>query len=64
MGRKKKEPQAAVRYEVFTQEDPETGDVILPIPPELLERMGWSEGDTLEWKQADNGTWILSKETK
>lgn len=50
-----------VTYEVITQEDPETGDLILPIPQELLDRMGWVTGDQLEWKQAENGTWILSK---
>lgn len=64
MARKKKELTASVRYEVFTQEDPDTGDIILPIPPELLERLGWREGDTLEWKQADNGSWVLSREVK
>lgn len=50
-----------ITYEVTTQEDPETGDVILPLPPELLEKMGWKEGDTLDWKQSENGAWILSK---
>lgn len=64
MARKKKESKTPSRYEVFTQEDPETGDIILPIPQELLDRMGWREGDTLEWKQADSGAWVLSKEVK
>lgn len=64
MARRKKQLETQTRYEVFTQEDPETGDIILPIPPELLERMGWREGDTLQWSQADNGSWILSKEVK
>ena len=64
MARKKKEQVNNTRYEVITEEDPNTGDIILPIPPELLERMGWKEGDTLEWKQTDNGSWILSKEVK
>lgn len=53
-----------IRYEVITEEDPVTGDIILPIPTELLEKMGWSEGDTLEWKQADNGSWVLTKKVK
>lgn len=51
------------RYEVITQEDPETGDLILPLPQELLDRMGWKEGDNLEWKESTNGSWILSKAT-
>lgn len=48
-------------WEVITQEDPETGDLILPFPPELLVKMGWQEGDTLEWKQDTDGNWIISK---
>jgi hypothetical protein len=48
-------------YEVITQEDPETGELILPIPPELMKQMGWSEGDTLDFDQDDQGRWIISK---
>jgi len=43
------------------QEDPETGDAILEFPPELLEKAGWKEGDTLEWHDNNDGTWILKK---
>jgi len=49
------------QYEVMTQEDPETGELILPIPPELMKQMGWSEGDTLDFDQDDQGRWIISK---
>ena len=51
----------AFTYEVLTQEDPETGDLILPLPPELLAQMGWKEGDTLDWNQDDQGRWVISK---
>lgn len=61
MARKKKQEEQVLSWEVITQEDPETGEVILPIPPELLSRLGWKEGDQLEWKQAENGAWILSR---
>lgn len=30
-------------------EDPETGEVILPFPPELLAQMGWDCGDAIHW---------------
>ena len=50
-----------VSYEVITQEDPETGDLILPIPQELLDKMGWREGDEIEWKVDTEGRWVLSK---
>lgn len=50
-------------YEVITQEDPETGDVILPLPPELLEQVGWKEGDEIEWVEGKDGSWILQKKS-
>ena len=48
-------------YEVITQEDPETGELILPIPPELMQQMGWKEGDTLDFDLDDQGRWVISK---
>lgn len=50
-----------VTYEVITQEDPDTGDLILPIPQELLDRLGWKPGDNLEWVQDDKERWILKR---
>ena len=48
------------RYEVITQED-ENGDFLLPIPPELLVRMGWKEGDEISFDLDKSGRWILRK---
>lgn len=48
-------------YEVITQEDPETGEIILPIPPEILHAMGWKEGDELEFSMDANGKIIMFK---
>ena len=39
------------KYTVKVQEDPETGELILPIPDELLAEMGWNEGDELIWEE-------------
>lgn len=50
-----------ISYEVITSEDPETGDILLPIPQELLTKMGWKEGDTLNWNADDMGRWVLTK---
>lgn len=36
-----------IRYEVITQEDGETGEVIIPIPLPLFKKMGWKEGDEI-----------------
>lgn len=43
------------------EEDPTTGDAILQLPPDLLEKAGWKEGDILEWKDNGDGSWILEK---
>jgi antitoxin component of MazEF toxin-antitoxin module len=34
---------------VTLEEDPATGDLILPIPDDLMDQMGWQIGDTLSW---------------
>lgn len=51
-------------FEVIAQEDPDTGEVYLPFPQELLDKLGWKEGDTLDWTQSTNGAWILTKLNK
>jgi hypothetical protein len=40
-----------IKYTVRVEQDPNTGDLILPIPDELLAEMGWGEGDELEWEE-------------
>lgn len=49
------------QWTLTVQEDPETGDAILEFPPELLEKAGWREGDTLKWTDQGDGSWILTK---
>jgi hypothetical protein len=39
------------KYIVSLEEDPKTGELILPIPDELLVEVGWSEGDELVWEE-------------
>ena len=50
-----------VSYEVITQLDPETGDVIMPIPKELLDSLGWREGDEISFTDNGDGTFVLTK---
>ena len=38
-----------------------SGDLIMPLPQDLLDSAGWKEGDILEWKDLGNGTWSLTK---
>jgi hypothetical protein len=48
-------------FEVISQEDPQTGDILLPLPPELLGALDWKEGDTLDFKRDDQGRWVITK---
>jgi hypothetical protein len=38
-----------------------SGDLVMPLPQDLLDSQGWKEGDTLNWEESDNGSWTLSK---
>lgn len=49
------------RWILTVEEDSATGDAILQLPPDLLEKTGWKEGDVLNWKDNGDGTWILEK---
>lgn len=48
-------------YTIQLEEDPETGDLILPLSDEILAEAGWAPGDTLEWIDNNDGTFILKK---
>jgi hypothetical protein len=42
-------------------EDPETGELVLPLTPDILKQAGWDTGDTLIWEEMDHGAWTLRK---
>jgi len=52
------------RWTCDVKEDPQTGDAILEFPPELLEAVGWKEGDVLHWAKLNNGSWSLTKKVE
>lgn len=58
---KKKIAQENIRYEVMTHEDPETGDMLIPLPPQLLSQLGWKEGDNIDFQIDENGKVIIKK---
>lgn len=41
--------------------DDGSGDLVMPLPQDLLDGAGWKEGDILEWIDNNNGTWSLKK---
>ena len=46
-------------YILEVQED-ENGESFIVFPDDIMEALGWQEGDVLEWKLKGNGV-ILSK---
>ena len=56
----KKKPLDPAIYQVTAQEDPDTGDMLLPLPMPLLKQMGWKEGDKLDFGIDDKGKYIIS----
>lgn len=47
-------------FEVITQED-ENGDLVIPLPPELLEKLGWKPGDSIDFSVDNQGRYICRK---
>ena len=45
-------------------EDPETGDLILPLTSDILNQVGWDEGDTLIWEELPHGSFSIRKKEK
>lgn len=50
-------------WTVTAKEDPETGDIMIELPEELLLQVGWKEGDILDWKNNGDGSFTLTKKT-
>ena len=49
-------------YSSTVEEDPKTGDIILPLPEELLSELGWNEQTYLVW-EVEEGRVILREAT-
>jgi hypothetical protein len=48
-------------YIITVEEDPETGELVLPLNPEILAQVGWDFGDTLVWEDMGNGSYSIQK---
>jgi hypothetical protein len=51
------------RWTVTVEEDPETGELALPFPDDLIAKMNWSIGDTLIWEDLKDGSFSIRKKT-
>jgi bifunctional DNA-binding transcriptional regulator/antitoxin component of YhaV-PrlF toxin-antitoxin module len=47
-------------YILEVQEDSITGELFIQFPDEVIEELGWEEGDILDWNLKGNGV-ILKK---
>ena len=50
-------------WTVTVEEDPNTGELILPFTPDMLSQVGWDFGDTIIWEDLGNGSWSLTKKS-
>ena len=46
---------------VTIEEDHKTGELLIQLPDDLVDRKGWSEGDTIKWTSNEDGSWTLTK---
>ena len=51
------------QWTVTIEADPETGELALPFPDDLIEKMDWSIGDTLVFEDLKNGSFSIRKKT-
>jgi bifunctional DNA-binding transcriptional regulator/antitoxin component of YhaV-PrlF toxin-antitoxin module len=52
----------SLKKHVVTAHEDDNGDLLIPIPPILLKRLGWTENDTIEVTVDENtGEYILKK---
>jgi hypothetical protein len=49
------------RFVTTVKYDSKTGEYYLEFPPELLNQVGWDFGDTLIWKDNEDGSFSLEK---
>ena len=51
------------KYTIKLEEDG-YGNLIIPFTAELLEEVGWKEGDTLQWTDNKDGSFMITKQTE
>jgi hypothetical protein len=48
-------------WTINLEEDPETGDLILPLNDDILAQTGWKTGDSIDWIDNKDGSWTMKK---
>lgn len=49
---------------ILDVKEAEDGEPYIELPDELIDALGWKEGDTVHWQDNGDGTWSLSKKDK
>jgi len=59
-----KEPYRKLRdnnWVVTVQENGKDKELYIELPPEMLNQVGWDDGDTLLWEEITPGAWQITK---
>jgi hypothetical protein len=59
-----KEPYRKLRdnnWVVTVQENGKDKELYVELPPEMLNQVGWDDGDTLLWEEITPGAWQITK---
>lgn len=48
-------------FTVELRRDPNSDDLLLDLPPEIVKQLQLKDGDILLWNESGNGEFILSK---
>ena len=51
-------------WTVTLEEDPDTGEMVLPLSDEILEECGFKIGDDIKWTDRGDGSWAIDKVEK
>jgi hypothetical protein len=56
-----KEQEKESKSWIATVEEDTEGELCIVFPPEMIEGLGWKDGDTIDWADNKNGSWTLRK---
>lgn len=48
-------------WTIKLETDPETGELLIPFPDDLMEQMAWQINDVLVWQDNKDGSWTIKK---
>lgn len=47
------------QWTVTVEEDPVTGELLLPFPDDVIQEAGWTPGDVLVWTMDENCQYVV-----